>query len=302
LYIYLLSFSRSLYNTKSFNEGKKMATGIGKKVSFYLLSLAGVLLFIGSCRESGVSTSSVPSNSNEQSSPAETAPQEDPNAMKMNWSHPRSNERLEERREMVNTIKRYYNLNNKKVLDAMLNVPRHWFVPQRQQHAAYANRPLEIGHGQTISQPFVVAYMTSLLEPDPNDVVLEVGTGSGYQAAVLSEFTPHVYSIEILEPLAKEAKARLRERGYNTIQVKAGDGYKGWPEHTPFDAIIVTCAPEHIPSPLLQQLAPDGKIVIPVGGQYRVQELMLVTKDTEGKITKKSMMPVRFVPLTREKP
>ncbi|MBC8377870.1 MAG: protein-L-isoaspartate(D-aspartate) O-methyltransferase [Planctomycetes bacterium] len=202
---------------------------------------------------------------------------------------------------MVNTIQRYYGLNDNTVLDAMFNVPRHWFVPEKFQRAAYANSPLEIGHEQTISQPYIVAFMTSLLELDPNDVVLEVGTGSGYQAAVLSEFTPHVYSIEILKPLAEAAKARLKQRGYDTIRVKCGDGYKGWAEHAPFDAIIVTCAPEHIPSPLVEQLAPDGKIVIPVGGRYRTQDLLLVTKNSQGRIIKKSMMPVRFVPLTREK-
>lgn len=142
--------------------------------------------------------------------------------------------------------------------------------------------------------------MTGILELDPNDVVLEVGTGSGYQAAVLTEFTPHVFTIEILEPLAETAKKTLESRGYKTVQVRCGDGYKGWPEHSPFDAIIVTCAPDHIPSPLLEQLKPKGKIIIPVGDAYETQDLILVTKDGSGKITKKSILPVRFVPLIRK--
>ncbi|MHC4553331.1 MAG: protein-L-isoaspartate O-methyltransferase family protein, partial [Planctomycetota bacterium] len=134
-----------------------------------------------------------------------------------------------------------------------------------------------------------------------NDVILEVGTGSGYQAAVLSEFTPHVYSIEILEPLAETAKKTLQKRGYHTIKLKCGDGYKGWPKYAPFDAIIVTCAPENIPEPLVQQLKPDGKIVIPVGGRFSIQHLLLVTKDKKGNPQTQSMMPVRFVPLVRDK-
>ena len=280
-----------------------MMTGTDKKVSFYLLAITGILIFVVACDKNGISTSSAPANSKDQPPISETTKQQesDENAKQQSslWSHPHSDERLDDRKRMVNQIQRYYGLDDKEVLNAMLAVPRHWFVPEKLQHAAYADGPLDIGHDQTISQPFIVAYMTSLLELDPNDIVLEVGTGSGYQAAVLSEFTPHVYSIEILKPLAQEATKRLKQRGYNTIQVKAGDGYKGWPEHAPFDAIIVTCAPEHIPEPLLEQLASDGKIVIPVGGRYRVQDLLLVTKDEQGKITKRSMMPVRFVPLTR---
>ncbi len=282
-----------------------MSLGTDKKMSFYLLSLAGALIFIAACRENGISNSSTHSNEKKQTPSTEITQEHKAGATESKqltaWSHPRSDERLDDRKRMVNTIQRYYGLNDNTVLDAMFNVPRHWFVPEKFQRAAYANSPLEIGHEQTISQPYIVAFMTSLLELDPNDVVLEVGTGSGYQAAVLSEFTPHVYSIEILKPLAEAAKARLKQRGYDTIRVKCGDGYKGWAEHAPFDAIIVTCAPEHIPSPLVEQLAPDGKIVIPVGGRYRTQDLLLVTKNSQGRIIKKSMMPVRFVPLTREK-
>jgi protein-L-isoaspartate(D-aspartate) O-methyltransferase len=183
----------------------------------------------------------------------------------------------------------------------MLNVPRHWFVPKINQLAAYADTPLPIGHGQTISQPFIVAYMTGLLDLTPQMKVLEIGTGSGYQAAVLSEFTPNVYTIEILAPLAKRAREQLSQYGYNTIKTKLGDGYKGWPQYAPFDAIIVTCAPDHIPQPLIEQLKPNGKIVIPVGKEGYVQDLLLVTKKADGSLEKKSMMPVRFVPLLREK-
>lgn len=253
-----------------------MKTEIRNKVSLYLFLI--LLTAAGVCKES-------------------PAPQ-DPNAV--TWAHPRSDERLKERKRMVKQIRDFYELRDEKVLEAMLNVPRHWFIPDNMQSQAYADSPLPIGHGQTISQPFIVAFMTSILELDPNDVVLEIGTGSGYQAAVLTEFTPHVYSIEIVEPLAETAKKTLKEKGYKTIQVRCGDGYKGWPEYSPFDAIIVTCAPDHIPAPLLEQLKPEGKIIIPVGGEYETQDLILVTKDNRGKIIKKSMMPVRFVPLIRK--
>jgi len=165
---------------------------------------------------------------------------------------------------------------------------------------AYDDTPLRIGHDQTISQPFIVALMTYLLDLDKNAKVLEIGTGSGYQAAVLTEFTPHVYTIEILEPLAQEAQERLERLGYNTIRVKIGDGYEGWSEHQPFDAIIVTCAPDHIPPALIGQLAPGGKMVIPVGSQSQVQELVVVNKDQQGEISRKAVIPVRFVPMLRE--
>lgn len=226
--------------------------------------------------------------------------QTDPNKQ-IQWNHPRSNERLSERQAMVLTLRSRYEFDNQLVLDAMLNVPRHWFVPPGIQAMAYEDKPLPIGRGQTISQPFIVAYMTSLLGLTPQMKVLEIGTGSGYQAAVLSEFTPHVYTIEILEPLAKKAQEKLSKFGYDTIKVKIGDGYKGWPKYAPFDAIIVTCAPDHIPQPLLDQLKPGGRIVIPVGRAHYVQDLLLVTKKADGSLEKKSMMPVRFVPLLREK-
>ena len=226
--------------------------------------------------------------------------QTDPNRQP-DWNHPRSNERLDDRKKMVQILRERYEFSNEDVLSVMLNVPRHWFVPKISRIMAYMDRPLPIGHGQTISQPFIVAFMTGLLELTPEMKVLEIGTGSGYQAAVLSEFTPNVYTIEILAPLAKMAQVQLSKRGYNTIKTKIGDGYKGWPEYAPFDAIIVTCAPDHIPQPLIDQLKPNGKIVIPVGKEGYVQELLLITKKTDGSVEKKSTMPVRFVPLLREK-
>ncbi len=226
--------------------------------------------------------------------------QTDPNK-RPRWNHPRSSERFSDRETMVKTLRIRYGFDNEPVLAAMSNVPRHWFVPLASQTMAYEDMPLPIGYDQTISQPFIVAYMTSLLGLTPQMKVLEIGTGSGYQAAVLSEFTPYVYTIEIIEPLAKKAQQQLSKYGYDTIKVKIGDGYKGWPRFAPFDAIIVTCAPDHIPQPLLDQLKIGGKIVIPVGRANYIQDLLLVTKKDDGSLEKKSMMPVRFVPLLRDK-
>jgi protein-L-isoaspartate(D-aspartate) O-methyltransferase len=184
------------------------------------------------------------------------------------------------------------------VLAAMRQVPRHELVPEDVRDAAYANRPLPIGHGQTISQPYIVALMTSLAKPAKDDVVLEVGTGSGYQAAVLARLVAHVYSIEIVEPLAREAAKRLKALGYGNVTVRLGDGYKGWPEHAPFDAIVVTAGASHIPPPLVEQLKPGGRLVIPVGDTLSSQTLMLVEKDREGRVHTRNVLPVRFVPLT----
>ena len=186
-----------------------------------------------------------------------------------------------------------------KVLDAIGRVPRHRFVPAAQQRHAYQDRPLPIGHGQTISQPYIVALMTSLLQPAPGHKVLEVGTGSGYQAAVLAEMGARVYTIEIIEPLGKQAARVLRD--YPGIRTRIGDGYRGWPEHAPFDAIMVTAAVTPIPPPLLTQLKPGGRMVIPVGDQRGNQMLMLVVKDAAGRIREQRIAAVRFVPLTGER-
>ncbi len=187
------------------------------------------------------------------------------------------------------------------VMDAMAKVRREEFVPAAYRHLAYDNRPLPIAAGQTISQPLIVALMTDLLEPEPEDVILEVGTGSGYQAAVLAELVKQVYSIEIIEELAESAAALLQRLGYNNVTVRAGDGYAGWPEHAPFDGVIVTAAAEELPPPLLKQLKPGGKLVIPVGEHNGYQELLLVEVDEQGEVSKRSVLPVRFVPLTGER-
>jgi protein-L-isoaspartate(D-aspartate) O-methyltransferase len=184
------------------------------------------------------------------------------------------------------------------VLRAMRTAPRHVFVPRDLARQAYNDTPLPIGHGQTISQPYIVAVMTELLELTPASSVLEIGTGSGYQAAVLAHITPHVYTIEILEPLATGAAAILSREGYDDIQVRHGDGYYGWPEAAPFDAIIVTCAAGHLPPPLWEQLKPGGRIVIPIGGAYSVQRLVVAEKTDEGKRRTRAVMDVRFVPMT----
>ena len=184
------------------------------------------------------------------------------------------------------------------VMAALGEVPRHRFVPAAAQAQAYDNRPLDIGYGQTISQPYIVALMTDLLQPKPGDKVLELGTGSGDQAAVLAELVQHVYSIEIVAPLAQAADARLSELGYRNVSVKTGDGYYGWPEHAPFDAIVITAAAASIPPPLVQQLKPGGRMVIPVGAPFTVQTLMLVEKRADGTVGTRQLLPVRFVPLT----
>ena len=184
-----------------------------------------------------------------------------------------------------------------RVLDAMVSVPRHEFVPSGLRHLAYANRPLPIGYGQTISQPYIVAVMTALLDVDNEDIVLEVGTGSGYQAAVLADLVHHVYSIEIIPELAQRTQKQLRRLGYDNIETRVGDGYYGWEEHAPFDAIIVTAAASHIPPPLLRQLKPTGRMVIPVGGPFLTQHLMLVHKTAEGRVKTRQVLPVTFVPL-----
>ncbi len=218
-----------------------------------------------------------------------------------NRNHPGFSERVAERDLMVKDgIENYpyQPVEDPKVLLAMRLVPRHLFVPKEYQDLAYRNSPLLIGHNQTISQPFIVAHMSELLELKPEHRVLEIGTGSGYQAAVLGELCKHVYTIEIVAPLGKKATKLLEELGYDQVQVRIGDGYEGWPEAAPFDRIIVTCAPESIPQALLDQLATGGRMVIPVGGQYETQYMVEVTKDKKGRISRKEHYPVRFVPMT----
>jgi protein-L-isoaspartate(D-aspartate) O-methyltransferase len=185
-----------------------------------------------------------------------------------------------------------------RVLAAIGTVPRHEFVSLLHRYAAYENRPLPIGHGQTISQPYVVAVMTDLIKLGASDKVLEIGTGSGYQAAILAELTKEVYTIEIIEALGKRASKTLERLGYRNITTRIGDGYYGWREHAPFDAIVVTAAADHVPPPLLKQLKTGGRMIIPVGSRFMVQQLLLVEKLADGTLTTRQILPVRFVPLT----
>ena len=185
-----------------------------------------------------------------------------------------------------------------RVMEAMGRVPRHLFVPWDLQDMAYLNRPLPIGYGQTISQPYIVALMTDLLAPEPGDVAFELGTGSSYQAAVLAELVAEVYTVEIVPPLAESAAERLETLGYDNVTVRAGDGYFGWPEHAPFDIIVVTAAASHVPPPLIAQLKPGGRMAIPVGSPFLTQQLLLVEKRMDGTVTSRQMLPVIFVPLT----
>ena len=185
-----------------------------------------------------------------------------------------------------------------RVMEALRQTPRDEFVPYELRHGAYANRPLPIGHGQTISQPYVVALMTDLIQPRPEDVVLEIGTGSGYQAAILSRLVKQVYSMEIVEALAGQASERLHRLGHDNVEVRAGNGRLGWPEHAPYDAILVTAAATRVPPALIAQLKPGGTLIIPVGGQHVAQELRLIKKREDGSLEERHVLPVVFVPLT----
>jgi protein-L-isoaspartate(D-aspartate) O-methyltransferase len=203
-----------------------------------------------------------------------------------------------ERQRMVQQQLMARGINDSRVLAAMAKVPREEFVPLESRTASYEDGPLPIGHGQTISQPYIVAFMTEQLRPNPTDRVLEIGTGSGYQAAILAELVKEVYTIEIIEPLAKNAEATLRRLGCKNVHVKVGDGYRGWPEHAPFDAITVTCAPDHVPQPLTDQLKEGGRMIIPVGG-FGNQELYLLEKKN-GQLQRRAVLAVRFVPMAGE--
>lgn len=211
--------------------------------------------------------------------------------------HPAFNERRSERARMVTRQIQSEGVRAPDVLASMRTVPRHFFVRPGDLRRAYADHPLPIGLGQTISQPYIVAYMTEALKLDPNDRVLEIGTGSGYQAAVCAEIVEQVYTIEILEALAESAEERLKELGYKNISVKAGDGYFGWEEEAPFDAIIVTAAAGFVPPPLIEQLKPNGRMILPLGSPFGIQTLVLITKDDQRKVRSKELLPVRFVPM-----
>ncbi len=203
-----------------------------------------------------------------------------------------------ERRRMVDAQLCTRDISDRRVLEAMGKVPRHEFVPRDLQGLAYDDRPQPIGHGQTISQPYIVALMTQLAAPKPQHRALDIGTGSGYQAAVLSLLCKEVYGIEIVPPLADAARKRLAELGYKNVTVRCGDGYRGWPEHAPFDVIIVAASPDHVPQPLVEQLAPGGRLVLPVGGYP--QQLTVIEKQADGSIRRTLAAPVMFVPMTGE--
>jgi len=228
---------------------------------------------------------------------------EDPNDKKVLrpvHKHPAFTERVKERARMVDWQIEIRNVKDPNVLSAMRTVPRHVFVRSSEQRSAYNDNPLPIGYDQTISQPYIVAFMTDTLKLTRSSKVLEIGTGSGYQAAVCAEMAQQVYTIEIVEELAKSAKERLKELGYRNVFAKAGDGFFGWPEHAPFDAIIGTAAAGRIPEPLIEQLKPGGRMILPYGTPDGFQSLVLVTKEKNGAISHKNIMPVRFVPMTGE--
>ena len=200
---------------------------------------------------------------------------------------------------MIDEQLRSRGIRDERVLAAMGEVPRHLFVPPADQASAYADTPLPIGHGQTISQPYIVGFMTEALQLEPTHKVLEIGTGSGYQAAILGKLAGQVYTIELVPELAEGARAALAAQGFANVHVRAGDGNQGWPEHAPFDRIMVTAAPEEVPQALVDQLAPGGRMVVPVGPQFGDQELRILTRTATGVMTERSL-PVRFVPMIRE--
>ncbi len=214
------------------------------------------------------------------------------------WGQPDPSARADERRGMVSNQIQARGIGSQQVLEAMRSVPRHLFVPPDYRPQAYMDRPLPIGYGQTISQPYIVAYMTELLELKPGDRVLEIGTGSGYQAAILAEIVSDVYTIEIVEELFRRTSALFQTLGMHEVEVRVGDGYFGIESAAPFDAVIVTAAADHIPPPLILQLAAGGRMVIPVGPAFGTQTIILVKKSTDGAVTRESLLPVRFVPMT----
>ena len=267
---------------------------------FTLLGLFALICAVNKNSEPNTVSASEDKKGEANSPPAKPNDPNDKRAVRPLHKHPAFAERIKERIRMVETQIEARDVEDPNVLKAMCTVPRHAFVPPSQQRSAYIDSPLPIGYDQTISQPYIVAFMTEALKLDPNSVVFEVGTGSGYQAAVCAEICKEVYSIEIVEELAKTAKARLKELGYPNVFVKAGDAFFGWLEHAPFDAIIGTAAAGHIPEPLIEQLKIGGRMILPYGSPYGFQYLVLITKDKEGKLKSQNVMPVRFVPMTGE--
>ena len=267
-----------------------------------VIVLVGGIWILRSGTEPAVTLASQDKRADANQTPADVNEQggKDKKPARPTHKHPTFKERVDERKRMVDRQIRARDVKDPNVLKAMRTVPRHAFVPRRQQQSAYMDFPLPIEYNQTISQPYIVAFMTDALKLQPGSKVLEIGTGSGYQAAVCAEIASEVYTIEIVEGLAKSAKERLKKLGYPNVFVKAGDGFFGWPDKAPFDAIIGTAAAKRIPKPLLEQLKLGGRMIIPTGSPYGFQYLELVTKDKEGKIRKSRVMPVRFVPMTGE--
>ncbi|MHC4083735.1 MAG: protein-L-isoaspartate(D-aspartate) O-methyltransferase [Planctomycetota bacterium] len=276
-------------------------------VAFFFTLVAIVMVggvwIIKSGTEPGIILASQDKRADANQAPADVNQQGEKEYKKIprpDHNHPVFTERVDERKRMVATQILARDVKDPNVLKAMQVVPRHAFMPASQRRYAYADRPLPIEHGQTISQPYIVAFMTDALRLGAGSKVLEIGTGSGYQAAVCAEIAREVYTIEIVEGLAKTAKERLKKLGYKNVFVKAGDGFFGWHDKGPFDAIIGTAAAKRIPEPLLEQLKPGGRMIIPTGSTFGFQYLVLVTKDMKGKIHKSKVMPVRFVPMTGE--
>jgi protein-L-isoaspartate(D-aspartate) O-methyltransferase len=268
-----------------------------KSTSVLLGLLVLVALFIGSSLLT-LAAENKQADPNQPKQKQKAGKQKDKKPPRPDHSHPAFTQRTKERNRLVSRWIERQGVRDPNVLTAMRTVPRHEFVRPGDSRRAYQDQPIPIGLGQTISQPYIVAYMTEALKLRPDHKVLEVGTGSAYQAAVCAEIAQEVYTIEIIEALAKSAKKRLKELGYPNVSVKAADGYFGWPEHGPFDAIIVTAAAGLVPPPLIDQLKPDGRMILPLGSPYGSQTLVLITRDDKGEVRSKAVLPVRFVPMT----
>ncbi len=273
-----------------------------------LTALFTIIFTVNCAKEPEPVVASQETESDANKAPAEPSQQaehepKDPNdkkLLRLDHKHPAFKERIEEREKMVSWQIQARDIKDPNVLKAMRIVPRHAFIRFTEQRYAYTDNPLPIGFDQTISQPYIVAFMTEALKLRPDSKVLEIGTGSGYQAAVCAEIAKQVYTIEIVEGLAKRAEKCLKELGYPNVFVKFGDGFFGWPDVAPFDAIIGTAAAGRIPEPLLEQLKPGGRMILPYGRPWDFQYLVLITKDEKGNLHKSNVMPVRFVPMTGE--
>jgi protein-L-isoaspartate(D-aspartate) O-methyltransferase len=260
-----------------------------------LLVLAVISLGVGLFASAAENKKAEPNRPRKEQKNAEKKDKKPP---RPDHSHPAFRQRTKERNRLVSRWIERQGVRDPNVLKAMRTVPRHEFVRPGDSRRAYGDHPIPIGLGQSISQPYIVALMTEALKLQPGHKVLEVGTGSAYQAAVCAELAQQVYTIEIIEELAKSAKKRLKDLGYPNVSVKAADGYFGWPEHAPFDAIIVTAAAGLVPPPLIEQLKPNGRMILPLGSPYGSQTLVVVTKDDKGEVRSKAVLPVRFVPMT----